>query len=491
MATFAEQESIFKAAVGTAISVDEKAWDFRSRFECLRSRVLDRGHADWEGDDPRIARLVEHYESGLRAKGLIDFDDMALIGHRIITGNEWVCKALKARFPILVIDEYQDLGVALHEIVVALMASGVRVLAVGDPNQSIYGFTGAVPKLLTTLGGQSDVEVVRLNFNYRCGRSIVRTSRITIPSTFEEIPQVDHEGLVEWHHKPFGIDAQAEFICTELIPAIKARRPSTTLGDIAVLYPSKYDGDVIARAATKASIDFTRIDQNAAYRKTPLTRWLEQCAAWCSGGWNSGGLPLSSIIRTWLRFNPSASTQSHIRRLKRVLVRTLIDNRSSHQLLLLWLHELEDKFLRSTLEAEPTLREERAEFQRLKEAAKPRGELDRCTVARFGAHEGISNYLNLITLHSSKGREFDAVIVMGCDDGKLPSRGTPEEQEEKRRLFYVGLTRAKFEFHMTYSGGIETRNGGWWEKGPSPFLLEIQAQATQHQELADEEDCPF
>jgi DNA helicase-2/ATP-dependent DNA helicase PcrA len=98
------------------------------------------------------------------------------------------------------------------------------------------------------------------------------------------------------------------------------------------------------------------------------------------------------------------------------------------------------------------------------------------TVGVFGGQAGSPDHLNLITLHSAKGLEFDVVILMGLEQGKIPSwrAETDAARREARRLFYVGLTRARHEVHMTYSGWTENRFGRRFVRGPSEFLVEVQ-----------------
>lgn len=82
---------------------------------------------------------------------------------------------------MLVVDEYQDLGVALHRIVKRLaFDGGVRLFAVGDADQSIYGFTGADGALLIELAARSDIEPVQLQLNYRSGAGIVTASEMAL-----------------------------------------------------------------------------------------------------------------------------------------------------------------------------------------------------------------------------------------------------------------------------------------------------------------------
>jgi len=106
---------------------------------------------------------------------------MVLLGMRLIETMPWVRKVLCARFPILVVDEYQDLGVPLHRIVMSLYLSGnIRLFAVGDPDQSIYGFTGARPELLRELSKLEGIKEIPLHFNYRCGKTIIQASKIAL-----------------------------------------------------------------------------------------------------------------------------------------------------------------------------------------------------------------------------------------------------------------------------------------------------------------------
>jgi DNA helicase-2/ATP-dependent DNA helicase PcrA len=81
-----------------------------------------------------------------------DFDDLVIFGHKLVAEQDWVLPLVQARFPVLAVDEYQDLGVPLHRIVKRLaFHGGVRLFAVGDADQSIYGFAGADGNLLLEL----------------------------------------------------------------------------------------------------------------------------------------------------------------------------------------------------------------------------------------------------------------------------------------------------------------------------------------------------
>jgi DNA helicase-2/ATP-dependent DNA helicase PcrA len=145
-----------------------------------RRSVLNRNSAAWRAEE-ELAAWAEAYEAALRQQGLIDYDDMVIFGQRLIIEHDWVLPLVQAKFPIIAVDEYQDLGVALHRMVKRLaFEGGVRLFAVGDADQSIYGFTGADGALLLELADRRDVETVRLQLNYRSGAGIVNASEMVL-----------------------------------------------------------------------------------------------------------------------------------------------------------------------------------------------------------------------------------------------------------------------------------------------------------------------
>jgi DNA helicase-2/ATP-dependent DNA helicase PcrA len=143
-----------------------------------------------------------------------------------------------------------------------------------------------------------------------------------------------------------------------------------------------------------------------------------------------------------------------------------------------WLADFASACLKETLTREKTMAEEVDALRQLETAAQEGGKLEAMTVAGFGHQGGAPDHLNLITLHSAKGQEFDVVAMMGMDQGKMPSwdAKTSEQKREPRRLFYVGLTRARHEVHMTYSGFTVNKYGAKHENGPSEFLLEVASR---------------
>jgi DNA helicase-2/ATP-dependent DNA helicase PcrA len=470
------QEQVFVDAFAQVFGNHRNPYGERPRMDKYRRTHIDRNTVAWRGDDAEMAQVIDTYEQMLRKRGLIDFDDMVLMGLHLIERHEWVRKTLRARFPILAVDEYQDLGVPLHRIVLSLaFSAGVRILAVGDEDQSIYGFTGARPELLVELSKMDGIETVRLPFNYRSGKAIVDASLVALGEKRGYTARSRHQSTIDVYHCPEGLKQQADLICTKLVPEALRRRNGRELSDVAVLYLDKNDGDVIEAAAKQAGLKVIRTDKGAPYRKTRLIRWLEDCAAWCASGWRTGQPRLSALIRTWLALNVSPASDDARAKLRRALVSFLFAHRQPDLPVRIWLAEFESACLKDTLQREKTLSEEGEALKQLAAAVHEGGKFDALTVAGFGHQGGAPDHLNLITLHSAKGREFDVVLMMGMDQGRIPSWSakTAEQKREPRRLFYVGLTRARHEVYMTYSGFTTDSHGRKHNDGPSEFLREV------------------
>ena len=253
VATRQQSRAALAAAHAKVISGPENPQNWDMRLGRHRRRFLNRELPEWRTLDPQLTELVETYEAELRARQLIDFDDMPLLAVRALAANKWLRTAMVAKYPILAVDEYQDLGRALHGMVMGLcFSAGMRLFAVGDVDQSIYGFTGATPELLRRLSARDDVETVRLGLNYRCGSRIVSASEYALgENRGYKAPDGAHEGTIYFHPCTGGYAGYARYLVEELIPEIRERRPDTNLGEIAVLYSAAFLGDEVANAAAE------------------------------------------------------------------------------------------------------------------------------------------------------------------------------------------------------------------------------------------------
>ncbi|MDZ7816961.1 MAG: ATP-dependent helicase [Planctomycetota bacterium] len=477
VASTVETNTIQQEALAQTIGGDHR-WE---RFQRYRRIILDRKSEEWRTKDERAAQVIEAYESILDTKGLIDFDGMVLIGLHLVKENGWVRKALAARFPILVVDEYQDLGHPLDQLVQCLcFEGGMRMLAVGDPDQSIYGFTGAEPRLLRELSERDEVQAVQLRLNYRCGSRIIQASKAALAEDRDFQSDHDEPGVVYMNECPSGLAAQAQSVCDTIIPEALARRDGRKFGDVAILYLDKNDGNIIADAVARKDWQFVRVDGNNPYQPSPVTYWLEDCAAWCAGAWKDGKIRLSELISRWLAFNERLDSPEQHRHARIQLVSFLYNHRAPDAKLYDWLSGFLTHGLQETIDNEPRLRDDKDKVENLLKVTSAEGQLETVTVAFFGGQGGSPDHLTLTTLHSAKGLEYDVVIMVGLEQGRIPNYRnlTGHPLTEERRKFYVGLTRARHEVHLLYSGHYTTftRRGPWrHDDGRSQFVDEVES----------------
>lgn len=476
VASIGDQKGALERAHGRLIGGPENPHDvWRLRMDRYRRSILNRDSERWRTQDPETAQLVEGYEEELRAARMIDFDDMPLLALRALRRHSWLRRALLAKYPVLVVDEYQDLGHALHAMVMKLcFGTGIRLFAVGDADQSIYGFTGANPELLRSLSEREDVETVSLRFNYRCGSRIVAASQYALGEARDyRAPDDAEEGTIYFHPQRGDYALQARSIFETLIPSALARIPGLTPGRIAVLYPTARIGNAVADAAREHGFDIIRTDGNALYpRYSRVMRWLELCAVWCCGGWETGQPRFSRLASEAQRiFAETLTTDERRLAFQRALLECLWERRDPALNLNDWLLGIRWALLAERLAQSRTLDDEAEVLTAFLERAAQGGPLEEMTVGQFSGQGEGADRINLSTLHSAKGREFAVVILFGIDQGRLPRNGADDRQmREARRLFYVGFTRAERELHIMFSA-----------HGPSPFVRELQERLERQQ----------
>jgi len=452
-------------------------WDLP--FQQYRRTHPFRDLKNWK-EDPQIALLIETYETLLHQEGLLDFDDMVIVALDLIQRQPFTRKALEAHFPFLVVDEYQDLGYPLHAIVQMLMKStNIEIFAVGDPDQSIYGFAGANPKYLRELASDPAVHQVELKMNYRCAQRIIDGSQVALaldePHNFMSARD-DTTGELFFFECPSGLDQQAAMIVNQIIPGLN--KLGIQNGQIAILYIDKWDARVLAKALEVAGIKFAG-ERDLRYPRTPLTRWLEDIAAWCSLYPHvQDSVGIDTLLSTWIAMKTDAGAHVNPAFLKEKtdFFLCLAQAARSNMPLGEWLCTIDASLgIRSCLVKRISSPDDLVVWDDVVNQCADGHPLCGFTVDDFARCGGRSDTVTLTTLHSSKGLEYQIVIMPGLEQGRLPGWAATSAGalSEARRVFYVGMTRAKDTVYLLYSGWYENQYGKVFRNGPSQFILEL------------------
>jgi DNA helicase-2/ATP-dependent DNA helicase PcrA len=413
-----------------------------------------------------IIRGAQIYQDKLHKTEYIDFIDIINISAQIISGHEYVRKSIQSKFPWLLIDEYQDLGKALHEMVLELVFSaGVKLYAVGDVNQSIYGFNGGYPEFLRELTKSEEIETIYLESNYRSSQQIIEASLETLKP--DPLPKYNAQ-LRKEDSADFTfitceeeMEQQYEVVAKKVIPNLITK--GIPFNDIGIITHSNIQIQHLASVLQTEDIPFYIV--NWSFENSAVVVWLQKCALWCS---NSESESFDNIFKFWIRLLESHNNKRKnwaIIRLKMEFFNVI--NSSKEKLTIFdWLTFVVEKLeLKEILLNSDIYPNEIANLEKLLKEAESFN-LKGATINRF-AHLGIpDNEITLTTRHSSKGLEFEVIILLGMEEEHFPSYyhlGNPVALAEDQRLCYVCISRAKNSCILLRSKffTINTKRGLW------------------------------
>lgn len=434
----------------------------RRTLEVLRRLMAAKEPtADYPSAFPRTVRT---YEQLLRQHHALDFEAMTIRALTLLRRSHTAREQLVARFPYLVVDEYQDLGPVLHALVKTILAAGAHVTAVGDPDQVMYAYQGASPRYLQQLSNRPDFHTVPLKVNYRSGSALVAAGHAVLGQDrgYQAAPDRDDVGAVTILKAEGDFDTHATKTVEILRNRLAAGIPPE---DIAVLYRSQ--GLLLTELTTKLHAAGIPFDTEKQRRRPsgPLADLIAACTARRLAGplpgraltdratprrVGAGVAParslreLAAIWHRQLQLAGLTTPETTPRALARQMA-ALLDapdretpaHPASTFLTALW----------NTLSGTPLAqsspdRRDRATL----EAMADLGEL---TMAELAGGQ-IPGHVALTTYHSAKGREFRLVILPGLLEGLIPfyfpgKEPTADEVAESSRAFYVALTRARDE----------------------------------------------
>ncbi len=430
-----------------------------------RNRKLCLPETGWDATGPRIRQVALEFESLLREGSHIDFNDVVAMAVRLVEEQPFVRKVLGARYPYLLVDEYQDLAPGLHRIVtsLSLSADSTTLFAVGDPDQAIFGWTGTRPELLLELAQQDAVHRVDLRTNYRCRASIADTSRRILAARGAETVTTQPGGTVTIRCESGGLADQARFVAAKILGLQETGEP---LHEIAVLAPTNADCDVTVAVLRENGISVAwRAD---VYGQSPLTVTLEALAAWAACGGESSGYRLGDLLEQWQQFGDSDAARASAEEVVAVLMAADRDSTASS-----FVEAVVEVMRRFGTLPKLWLDDVNA-LEGMRTALGQGGPLEAFSAHDLGRLRLRDGRVEISTMSSSKGLEFDHVFIVALEEGKLPffaSAKGSAEWEEDRRKFYVSFTRARNSVDVLYSGWYETAYGVR-RNGPSVFLRE-------------------
>lgn len=439
-------------------------------------------------DAPEIARVFTTYQSHLRRSNAMDFDDLMLMAVRLLRENQSLAERYSQQYRYLLIDEYQDTNAPQYDLVRLLSSTHQNVTAVGDEDQSIYGFRGAdINNILRFESDFPGAMVVRLEENYRSTQSILDAATAVVSNNRKR------KGKVLWTRRSSG-EPLALYRATDAFD--EARFVAWTIQDqlrqgqtrMAVLYRTNFQSRQIEDGLRRAQIVYRLVGGISFYSRKEVKDALAYLRV---VGNPDDDVSLLRIINTpprgigrvtmerldravreyscsyWQAIQDTLREDTLPGRMYLTLERFSESLRSWAPHLSLPLHLALDKILKASgyskaLEDRDTP-ENRDRLQNLHEllmAAREYWEqerplqefLDRAALYSESDQYDPSAPVTLMTLHNAKGLEFPIVFLIGCEEGLFPhSRSIAEDDlEEERRLCYVGLTRAQQRIYLSY-----------------------------------------
>lgn len=470
---------------------------------------------------------VQGYLEYLAQKTLIDLDGICWQMLVLLRQDAY----WSTRFGQIFVDEFQDVN-AVQYALVAELAANNPVFVIGDPNQAIYGFRGASPRWFYRFLEEFDAEYHSLTQNYRSGAALVTAASAVISHNPQPLqtPAMEAMATVQARlhlQECVSPEAEARFIADHIEAQLGGlshrgleRLASTaqlgvSFGDIAVLYRTRRQAAALHKVFAERGIPFQQVDLEAYYMRGScrlLYAWLmllsgratlEELLFLFSQEPGIGAVRLGrvhSLLKEKrpgqaqaepLWFLPLLSELGAVAGTVPAAFVCLLLEQMAKRAKEVSLHALFDILLEALTRHYDGFDADEEGLARMRQSVLSFAELDAFAVhlERYSdsvQYDAQAAAITLSTLHAAKGLEFAVVFLCGCEQDVLPL--APREAlseaalaahlEEERRLFYVGMTRARSTLYCTW---CRTRQGfatsgqqdARAERYPSPFLAEF------------------
>ena len=446
-------------------------------------------------EDGDIARVLEAYDAGMRACNAYDFDDLLLLSYRLLVDNPKVGDIYRRLYKFISIDEAQDMNEAQYAVIMALCGDTHRnLMMVGDPRQSIYGFNTSSPEFMQRFGSDFVAKRVELTANYRSSLAIVEFAQ-TLDSNYMVDMQLPIEGLVRILA---GKDEQAEaaMIADELKRLFAKGHPDVEGGvqpsKCAILGRTRFALLAVEAELKERGIPFyKRLSSNHENESDAVDAFqlaLRVLAnpkdqlhlAALAKKWKVAARPTSSEFLGSLASMAGESRDRHAYAVRQAIEAVAKnparpDLMSAFTVLIQHADELEEAQRLAIYEDVAVFRQEWDQFLRSATGPKTLGAF--ISSKALGSTQKASRQgVALLTVHSSKGLEFDVVFIAGMAEGTFPdyrATGANESAEERRNAF-VAATRSKRLLYLSYPETRVMPWGGTRRQEPSRFLAGAQ-----------------
>ncbi len=520
-----DQLAVVKAAY-RQVGLDDKFMPYRtalSRISHAKNRREGPEELVKNRRDPnaeRLAAVYERYEGALRHANALDFDDLLLEAVRLLKHDDRVRQAYNRHYRFLLIDEYQDTNRSQYELVRLLTQAQRNVCAVGDEDQSIYGWRGAdIRNILDFNKDYPEAVVIRLEQNYRSTRTILEGASSVVAHNRQRM------GKWLWTEsgegEPIGLyeapDAENEALfVADTIERLLASDPRDR---VAVLYRTNFQSRQLEEALRRYSQDYTVVGGLSFYQRAEIkdalaylkllvnpedtvsllrvinrpargigratTEQVESVA-------RQRGCSLWEAIGILLHEGPLPVRAHAALSSFRNLIQSLVEAAREENVGALLHRIVEETGYRKMLAADgsPEAESQLENLEELINAAAeaaargegPREFLDHAALVSEADQLDSQARVSLLTAHNAKGLEWPVVFIVGLEEGLFPHARSVEsaaQLEEERRLFYVGMTRAQKRLFLTWAASRRRYGGGPVDlREPSRFLREVPAHCT-------------
>lgn len=466
-----------------------------------------------------VLRVYRRYNERLKENNSVDFDDLLMLPYILFKKNKDILKIYQDRYKYILVDEYQDTNEAQYKLIQLLSSKNKNICVVGDDYQSIYGFRGSNYKnILNFEKDYPNTLVILLEQNYRSTKNIINAANSVIKNNKHKKDKnlwtENEDGLKVKYKRVYNELEESSYIVSQILSLIENNVP---LKEIAVLYRTNAQSRTLEDEILRNSIPYKVVGSFYFYNRKEIKDLISYLKLIHNQDDDISLLRVINVPKRGIGLKTIENITINARN-KQISLFEAIDAKKEllfkntiEELVILSktssLTELIDAILiktgiREELEKEDTIEsisrlENLEEFKSITKSFEEKNgivSLDDFLneITLFSDKEEYKdndNVITLMTVHASKGLEFDNVFIAGLEEGIFPhlnSMNSDSELEEERRLCYVSITRAKNNLFITNCKrrlifGNESYNP------PSRFINEIDDSLLEKDEIVTKE----